>query len=134
MNREELFEWVKTAFGTIPDYPWQDENAVLRHSDNNKWYGAILVVAQNKLGMTGDRRVDVLNVKCDPALIGFLRQQKGYFPAYHMNKDCWISILLDGTVAAEEIKNLLALSYELTESKKRKARKASKPEKRKNMQ
>lgn len=117
MNREEIFTWVKAAYGTEPDYPWQDENAVLRHKDNNKWYGVILTVAEKKLGMSGDRMVDVLNVKCDPLLIGSLRQQEGYFPAYHMNKEKWISMLLDGTVAAEEIKNLIDLSYRLTKSK-----------------
>lgn len=119
MNREELFEWVKEAYGTEPDYPWSDRNAVLRHRENNKWYGAILVVAREKLGLPGEETVDVLNVKCDPMLIGSLRQQPGFFPAYHMNKDLWISILLDGSVAAEEIKNLVELSHQLTRPKER---------------
>lgn len=47
-----------------------------------------------------------------------LKQKKGFFPAYHMNKDSWISILLDGSVSEEEIKNLLDLSYKLTMKKK----------------
>ena len=25
-------------YGTEPEYPWHDWNAVLRHNDNNKWY------------------------------------------------------------------------------------------------
>ena len=105
MNRQEIFEWVKATYGTEPDYPWNDWNAVLRHKDNNKWYGVVLEVAESKLGLTGDR-------------IGSLRQQKGYIPAYHMNKDSWISILLDGSVPSEEIKNLIELSYNLTKKKK----------------
>ena len=36
MNRQEIFEWVKATYGTEPDYPWNDWNAVLRHKDNNK--------------------------------------------------------------------------------------------------
>lgn len=123
MNRQEIFEWVKETYGTEPDYPWNDWNAVLRHKDSNKWYGVVLEVAESKLGLTGDKIVDVLNVKCDPILIGSLRQQKGYFPAYHMNKESWISILLDGSVPAEEIKNLIELSYNMTKkvaSKKQK--------------
>ena len=36
------------------------------------------------------------------------------FLEHHMNKENWISILLDGTVSADEIKPLLELSYELT--------------------
>ena len=70
-----------------------------------------------KLGLPGERIVDVLNVKCDPILIGSLRQQKGFFPAYHMNKDSWISILLDNSVSADEIKNLIEMSYRLTMKK-----------------
>lgn len=114
MNRQEVFEWVKETFDTEPDYPWNDWNCVLRHRHNDKWYAVILEVNENKLGLYGDRVIDVLNVKCDPMLIGSLRQNKGFFPAYHMNKDRWISIALDGTVPSEEIKNLIELSYELT--------------------
>ena len=40
--------------------------------------------------------------------------KEGYLPAYHMNKSHWISILLGGAVEAEEIKNLLEMSYEMT--------------------
>ena len=119
MNRQEVFEWAKQQYGTEPDYPWKDWNAVLRHKDNNKWYGLIMEVGRDKLGMTGDGEVDVLNVKCEPILIGSLRMQEGFFPAYHMNKDSWISILLEGPVADEEIKNLLDLSYKMTVQKKR---------------
>ena len=60
------------------------------------------------------KQIDVLNIKCDPMMIGSLRMKEGFFPAYHMNKENWISILLDGTVSADEIKPLLELSYQLT--------------------
>lgn len=114
MNRTDVFEWVSQQYGTEPDYPWQDGNAVLRHKKNNKWYGLIIEVGRDKLGLSGDGKVDVLNVKCDPVLIGSLRKEKGFFPAYHMNKDTWISIQLDGPVEAEQIKNLISISYDLT--------------------
>lgn len=114
MYRQALFEWVRDAYGTEPDYPWNNWNAVLRHKDNDKWYGLVLEVSKKKLGLDEDSLVDVLNVKCDPVLVGALREQPGYFPAYHMNKEKWISILLDGTVAVEDIKNLIEISYELT--------------------
>lgn len=52
-------------------------------------------VGRDKLGLPGDGEVDILNVKSDPMLIGSYRTQKGFFPAYHMNKENWISILLD---------------------------------------
>ena len=62
--------------------------------------------------------VDVLNVKSDPLLIGSLRGQDGYFPAYHMNKEKWLSIQLGKPELDDVIKDLLSLSYELTAPKK----------------
>ncbi|MCM1283142.1 MAG: MmcQ/YjbR family DNA-binding protein [Muribaculaceae bacterium] len=119
MNREQVFAYVKHQYGTEPDYPWKDVNAVLRHRENNKWYGAILEVDKEKLGLPGGGRVDVLNVKSEPMLIGSLRMQEGFHPAYHMNKEKWISIRLDDSAPDAEIKSLLDLSYELTGPKKR---------------
>lgn len=118
MDRKEFLNWIRETYNIEPDYPWNDWNAVLRHTNNRKWFGLILEVAENKLGLQGDKIVDVLNVKCDPVLIGNLRQRKGFFPAYHMNKDRWISILLDDSVSADEIKDLVDLSFKLTLNEK----------------
>ena len=52
-------------------------------------------------------------------LIGSLRGQDGYFPAYHMNKEKWLSIQLGKPELDDAIKDLLSLSYELTAPKKR---------------
>ena len=114
MERKELFEWAKETYGTEPDYPWNDWNCVLRHKHNNKWYALIMEIEETKLGLNSDKIVDVLNVKCDPLLIGSLRMKEGFYPAYHMNKDKWISILMDGTVPDNEIMELVELSYSLT--------------------
>ena len=119
MTRQELFDWVQQQYGTEPEYPWHDWNAVLRRKDNDKWYGVVLEVACEKLGLTGDGIVDVLNLKSDPMLIGSLRGQDGYFPAYHMNKDQWLSILLEGPQPESEIKELIELSFRTTASKKK---------------
>ncbi len=119
MTRRQVFEYVKIKYGTEPDYPWLDDNAVLRHGDNKKWYGLVMKVWRGKLGLSGDGAADVINVKCDPAMGSFLRQKNGFHPAYHMNKEKWLTIRLDGSVADEEIKNLIDLSYEMTAAKKR---------------
>lgn len=66
--------------------------------------------------------MDVLNVKCDPMLAGSLRQQDGFHPAYHMNKDKWLSVRLDGSAPDNEIKSLIDLSYDLTAAKNKKKR------------
>ena len=70
--------------------------------------------------------IDVLNVKSDPLLIGSLRGQEGYFPAYHMNKEKWLSIQLGKPELDDAIKDLLSLSYELTAPKKRNPKSSAK--------
>lgn len=114
MNKQALFSWVQERYGTLPDYPWNDPNAVLRHYPSRKWYAAVLVVRRQTLGLSGEGTVDVVNVKCDPMLSGSLRLQKGFFPAYHMNKEKWLTILLDGSVDEETVKTLVDMSYQLT--------------------
>lgn len=119
MNRQDVFEWVCAAYGTLPDYPWNDNNAVLRHSDSKKWYAVVLEVSKDKLGLTENGKTDIINLKCEPMLMWTLRQQNGYFPAYHMNKESWISVALDGSVCDDDIKRLIKLSYKLTIKKKK---------------
>lgn len=122
MTRQEVLDYVKKKYKTEPDYPWFDDNVVLRHADNNKWYGLIMAVCRDKLGLSGNGMVDVLNVKCDPMLASSLRQQDGFHPAYHMNKDKWLTARLDGSAPDSEIKSLIDLSYDLTEVKKKRKR------------
>lgn len=45
MTRQELFALAEKRYGTAPEYPWQDDNAVLRRKDNEKWYAVVLRVA-----------------------------------------------------------------------------------------
>ena len=73
-----------------------------------------MIIPYCTLGMDRDGNVEILNVKCDPLLIGSLRGQTGFRPAYHMNKDKWITALLDGSAGREDIEMLLSISYELT--------------------
>lgn len=118
MDRTMIFQYVEDAYGTEPEYLWADAPgfAVLRNTDR-KWYGIVMDVPRNKLGLDGEETVDILNVKCGKLLPGSLRMKPGYLPAYHMNKEQWISILLDGSVPGEEIRALIDLSYDLTRKK-----------------
>ena len=65
----------------------------------------------------GDEKVDVINLKIDPIMMGSFLQEKGIFSAYHMSKTCWISVLLDGTVSEETLSFLIDVSFELTSKK-----------------
>lgn len=118
MDRQDVFELIRNKYGTEPDYPWDDWDAVLRHKENGKWYGVIMEVKGSRLGLSSERIVDILNVKADPELISTLLPLSGYFPAYHMNKEKWISILLGNPESDANIQNLLQMSYELTLDKR----------------
>ena len=50
-------------------------------------------------------------------MIGSLRKEKGILPAYHMNKEHWITVLLDGSVEKQKIYDLIEISYDLTRKK-----------------
>ena len=113
-TKRKLLAWLKETYDIEPDYPWADNNAVLRHQPSRKWFAVLLDVGKQKLGLSGEGNVDVVNLKCDPLLSGTLRQEPGILPAYHMNKEKWISILLDGSVDTELVKGLLEMSYQLT--------------------
>ena len=118
MERKELFEWAKEIYGAEPDYLWNDWNCVLRHKNNKKWFALVVEINARKLGLAEDKTVDVLNIKCDPMMIGSLRMKEGFFPAYHMNKSHWITAALDRRVPAETLKILVDMSYQATKTKK----------------
>ena len=125
---EKLLDYALGTYGVAPDHPFSTapDYAVLRHPDTRKWFALVMDVPRSRLGLRGEEHVDILNIKCDPILSGSLRLQEGYFPAYHMNHDGWLSVLLDGTVPLEEIAPLLDLSFELTMKKPKKKPKNSK--------
>lgn len=118
-TREIVLKYAKEKYGTQPDFPWYylPNYAVLRRS-NQKWYGLIMNISRDKLGLSGKKNVDILNIRCDPYERSFLLSQDGIFPAYHMNKGSWLTILLDGSVDKKLVLSCLDMSYKSLEKKK----------------
>ena len=114
MNRNELETFIIETYNADADYPWlkYPNYEVFRHCNNKKWFALIMDVPKSKLGLQGDELLDVVNFKCDPLLIGSLREEPGFFPAYHMSKDSWITVALDDSVPDDKIKMLLDMSYQ----------------------
>lgn len=119
MNRVELKQLILDRYGIEPDYPWMryPDYEVFRHDSNKKWFALIMDIPKNKLGLQGHEILDVLDLKCDSILIGSLLNETGFFPAYHMNKNSWITVALDGSVENGKIEMLLDMSYEATAPK-----------------
>ena len=119
MKREEIFEYVKNQYGTVPEYLWETspKSAVLRHK-NGKWYAVLMQVEKSRLGLEEESMVDIINVKCEPDMVGLLTRTYGFLSGYHMNKKYWITMLLDGRVSEAKILDFLDLSYDLIDQKK----------------
>lgn len=116
MKREALFSYAREHFNAEPEYLWSNlpNYAVLRHRNGGKWFGIVMNVPGSKLGLKTGDDIDILDVKVRPEHNGSLRQKEGILPAYHMNKEHWVSVILSGPLSAKEIHELLADSYELT--------------------
>ena len=84
-------------------------------NEKNKWYALLLAVEYNKLNKNTDitTKVKILNLKYPTDKILDIIDNQNIFPAYHMNKKHWISIVLDKNVKLETIKELIDISYSL---------------------
>ena len=116
MDRGELKKYIFESYGIEPDCPWPKYPSyeVFRHGENRKWFALVMDIPRCRLGLDGDEVLTVVNLKCDPLLIGALRREAGFFPAYHMNKEQWITAALDGSADGEKLKMLVDMSYEAT--------------------
>lgn len=52
--------------------------AAFRHSGNRKWFAIIMSVTEDRLGLKGDGILDIVNFKCEQALIGSLLGEEGF--------------------------------------------------------
>lgn len=86
---------------------------MLRHQNGDKWFAIVMNIPGHKIGLKTEE-VDILDVKVRQEYIGSLRQKAGVYPAYHMNKEHWVSVLLEGPLPEEEVYELLIDSYKLT--------------------
>ncbi len=96
MTKADFLALCLDRYGTSPDYPFDRdlETAVLRHTDTRKWYAIVMRVPRRKFGIDSDETIDVVNLKLPFEMIGSFGASDGVYPAYHMNKLHWISLLL----------------------------------------
>lgn len=123
--RESVIKYAAERYGVQPENLWAKfpNYAVLRHDDNRKWFAVIMDVKREKLGLSGEGNVDILELKCDPVMAGSLVSADGVLPAYHMHRGSWITVLLDGSTDNDFVFPLLDMSFDITRDKK--ARKSS---------
>ncbi|MBE6529146.1 MAG: hypothetical protein E7680_00885 [Ruminococcaceae bacterium] len=111
-NRAEVLRYCKETYGTEADYPFQDSNAQVVRKPSGKWYGLLMTIPAEKLGLSRSTEVDVINLKATPERI-VNPDYRYIFPAWHMNRKYWISVLLDSNIPTELLQTLIDESYGL---------------------
>lgn len=101
-TQKELEEYILSMPGSRLDYPFGAEAAV--YKVGNKIFAII-----------GEGSDPVrLSLKCDPLLAETLREKyETVMPGYHLNKKHWNTIICSGQLDDEELKGLIAHSYQL---------------------
>lgn len=114
LTRRQAIDACMEFPGVYEDYPFDDVNwTVMRHGGNKKIF-AMIFERQERIW---------INLKAEPAWGDFWRGcYSAVVPAYHMNKEHWISVILDGSMSREEIMRLIQDSFDLTAPKARKKR------------
>ncbi|HPX07131.1 MAG TPA: MmcQ/YjbR family DNA-binding protein [Tenuifilaceae bacterium] len=101
MNIEELREYCISKKGVTEGFPFDEVTLVLK-------------VGGKMFALTNLDGEPSVNLKCDPELAVELRERyTSVTPGYHMNKQLWNTVMLDGTIPDPLIKEWIDLSYKL---------------------
>lgn len=102
MDPETIKRYCLAISGTTEDYPFDSETMVFK------------VLGKMFALVSLDENPSRINLKCDPAQAPVLRAMHDSIqPGYHMNKEHWNTIILDGSLPAELIWRLIDESYDL---------------------
>jgi len=133
---ELAFQWMHPEQSDIEEArqkwtKWMTENIVPYHGnpfekteargfmveDKGKWYGLMMEVPLQKLGVASKADALILNVKIHPEDKEQLIAHDGIYEAYHMNKKHWISIALNVCTDDALIKECIYTSYKCVAKK-----------------
>lgn len=109
----KVIDYLKEKYDDDMEYLWDKfpDNAIARRKDNKKWYLALLTVSRDKFGFKSKEKVEVLDLRINTERLDKLLSMDNIYPAYHMNKKHWISIILDGSMRFDEIIKYIDNSY-----------------------
>ena len=116
-----LMEYCERKFGTEPEAPWEDspDAYTFKTAKRNKWYALFMTIPYKSLGLVAKGTLDVVNIKLPPEKVLDLIDRVHFYPAYHMNKKHWITIVLNKEVDEPLVQQLLEESYGLVEKLKK---------------
>ena len=102
MNGEQARSYFLSLPEALEDFPFSSDTPVFKIK--SKMFGFL----RDKEG------VGHINLKCNPEEAMVMRDIfESVIPGYHMNKEHWNTVILDGTVPREEIESMIDTSYAL---------------------
>ena len=102
MNGEQARSYFLSLPEAVEDFPFRPETPVFKIK--NKMFGFL----RYKEG------VGYINLKCRPEEAMVMRDIfESVIPGYHMNKEHWNTVILNGEVPQEEIERMINTSYSL---------------------
>ena len=118
MTKQQAIAYIRNNYGVEEDYPWEDLDAfVFRHRASKKWFCLFMDVSASCLGIDDKENITIVNLKAPRDMRDDLLREDGIYPAYHMNKQHWIS--LDLRRADEKMLGVLIdISFKATAMKK----------------
>ena len=107
-------DYIMNNYNCKPEFLWKKYSGygVYRNKNNNKWFALIANIDKSSIS-NSTKEVEIINVKCSSNDINKLVDNKSYFKAYHMNKNNWITILLDDSLNDNDIIKMIDSSYEV---------------------
>ena len=111
---KDVIAHITDAYDAEPEFLWEKYPGfcIFRNDRNRKWFALITQITARQLGLDRDDDVEVLNLRFDRhEALDFTSSHENFFPAYHMNKSNWYSVLLDGKLDNDAVFELIEKSY-----------------------
>lgn len=114
---QKIISYAAEKYGSDAEFLWKrfPLDAVLRRNDSNKWYAVLMIVARNKLGLSGEEPIEIIDLRTTAADMEKLIDMKNILPGYHMNKKHWLTVCPDAEIPPDMIFKLIDASYLLAE-------------------
>ncbi len=116
---QAVIEYIENQYQATLEFLWEKypDVAIWRHSDNNKWFGLIARLPLSKLGLDVQEEGEILVLHWPKELIQqeVQAQEKDAYPAWHMNKTHWYSVILNDGLSNQEVFQRIDESFHATQ-------------------
>lgn len=114
--KKKYVDFLHSYFHTFGDNPWAEQpydSSTVYRCPNNKWFALLMQIKFKNLGFESDEPVWAVNLKAEN--VEAITDKKSIFPAYHMNKKYWITVLLTAVTDFEKLCELTKKSFALVQ-------------------